>query len=69
MSFPFEMKDVIAPSLQILEVGAEPLVSRFDMKGTVLSQIHCAPQLSFSISLHHSGVCSSSFFIIFASET
>ncbi|KAK4759264.1 hypothetical protein SAY87_022395 [Trapa incisa] len=51
--------DVIFYDNQILEVGAAPVLSRFDMKGNVLSQIHCAPQLSFSISLHHSGVCSS----------
>ncbi|XP_031397624.1 THO complex subunit 6 [Punica granatum] len=49
-------QDVIFDDNQILEVGAEPVVSRFDMKGAILSQIQCAPRLAFSVSLHHSGV-------------
>ncbi|KAI3857977.1 hypothetical protein MKW92_045545 [Papaver armeniacum] len=39
----------------ILAVGAEPLLSRFDLNGMTLSQIQCAPQSAFSISLHPSG--------------
>lgn len=45
-------------SIQILAVGAEPVLTRFNMNGMVLSQIQCAPQSSFSLSLHPSGVCS-----------
>ncbi|KAL6585764.1 hypothetical protein OROMI_002408 [Orobanche minor] len=41
---------------QILAVGSEPLLSRLNMKGDILSQIQCAPQSAFSISLHPSGV-------------
>ncbi|KAF9612589.1 hypothetical protein IFM89_002185 [Coptis chinensis] len=40
---------------QILAVGAEPVLSRFDMNGTALSQINCAPQSGFSVSFHSSG--------------
>ncbi|KAL6005961.1 hypothetical protein ACLOJK_040006 [Asimina triloba] len=43
---------------QILAVGAEPFLTRFNISGTVLSQIQCAPQSAFSVSLHPSGVCS-----------
>ncbi|XP_048133996.1 ATP-dependent RNA helicase dbp-5-like [Rhodamnia argentea] len=49
-------QDVLFDDNQILEVGAEPLISRLDMNGAVLSQIHCAPQSVFSVSLHQSGV-------------
>ena len=41
---------------QILAVGTEPVVSRFDMNGDTISKIQCAPQSSFSVSLHSSGV-------------
>ncbi|KAL6507181.1 hypothetical protein OROHE_022080 [Orobanche hederae] len=41
---------------QILAVGSESLLSRLNMKGDILSQIQCAPQSAFSISLHPSGV-------------
>lgn len=44
-------------SFQILAVGAEPVLSRFTINGTVLSQIKCAPQSAFSVSIHSSGVC------------
>lgn len=48
----------MAPShYQILTVGAEPLLRRFDLNGALLSQIHCAPCSVFSISLHPAGVC------------
>ncbi|KAL9325868.1 hypothetical protein ACSQ67_006513 [Phaseolus vulgaris] len=40
----------------ILTVGTDPVVNRFDMNGTILSQIQCAPSSSFSISLHSAGV-------------
>lgn len=44
-------------SFQILAVGADPAVTRFDINGKILSQIQCAPQSAFSVSLHSSGVC------------
>lgn len=54
---------------QILAVGAEPFLSRFDMNGDTLSQIQCVPQSAFSISLHPSGVCSfQSFILLFESS-
>ncbi|GAB4837983.1 hypothetical protein Ancab_027510 [Ancistrocladus abbreviatus] len=49
-------QDLLFDNNQIIAVGAEPLVSRFDMDGTILSQIQCAPQSAFSASLHSSGV-------------
>lgn len=45
-------------AFQLLTVGADPLLKRFDMNGVILSQIQCAPQSAFSISLHPAGVCS-----------
>ncbi|TKW32847.1 hypothetical protein SEVIR_2G193900v4 [Setaria viridis] len=42
----------------ILAVGAEPVLSRFTINGTVLSQIKCAPQSAFSVSIHSSGMAS-----------
>ncbi|KAK6126787.1 hypothetical protein DH2020_039476 [Rehmannia glutinosa] len=41
---------------QILAVGAESLLTRLNMEGDILSQIQCAPQSAFSVSLHPSGV-------------
>jgi len=49
---------IIIFKMQILAVGAEPLLCRFDMNGVILSQIQCAPPSAFSVSLHPSGVCS-----------
>lgn len=49
---------IVISLFQILAVGAEPLLSRFDINGVILSQIQCAPQSAFSVSLHPSGVCS-----------
>ncbi|GMH04093.1 hypothetical protein Nepgr_005932 [Nepenthes gracilis] len=49
-------QDVLFDTNQIVTVGAEPLVSRFDMNGMNLSQIRCAPQSVFSVSRHLSGV-------------
>lgn len=43
---------------QILAVGASSMLSRMDMNGKILSQIRCAPESAFSVSLHQSGVCS-----------
>uniref|UniRef100_A0A0E0M0D7 Uncharacterized protein n=1 Tax=Oryza punctata TaxID=4537 RepID=A0A0E0M0D7_ORYPU len=40
----------------ILAVGAEPLLSRFSINGTLLSQIKCAPHSAFSVSIHSSGM-------------
>lgn len=44
-------------AFQILTVGADPILNRFDMNGAILSQIPCAPPSAFSISLHPAGVC------------
>ncbi|WJZ97765.1 hypothetical protein VitviT2T_016344 [Vitis vinifera] len=49
-------QDIVFDDNQILAVGAEPLLSRFDINGVILSQIQCAPQSAFSVSLHPSGV-------------
>jgi hypothetical protein len=43
--------------VQILAVGAEPVLSRITINGAVLSQIKCAPLSAFSVSIHSSGVC------------
>ncbi|KAJ8751076.1 hypothetical protein K2173_016257 [Erythroxylum novogranatense] len=50
------IQDVKFDDRQILAVGAEPLLSRFDISGAILSQIPCAPQSAFSVSVHPSGV-------------
>ncbi|GAV72992.1 WD40 domain-containing protein [Cephalotus follicularis] len=50
------IQDVSFDDNQILAVGAQPLLSRFHMNGMILSQIQCAPQSAFSVSLHPSGV-------------
>ncbi|GKV13970.1 hypothetical protein SLEP1_g24920 [Rubroshorea leprosula] len=50
------VQDVVFEDNQILAVGAEPLLSRYDINGTLISQIQCAPQSAFSVSLHQSGV-------------
>ncbi|XP_065851062.1 THO complex subunit 6 isoform X1 [Euphorbia lathyris] len=50
------IQDVVFDDNQILAVGAEPLLSRFDINGRILSQIPCAAQSSFSASMHTSGV-------------
>lgn len=49
-------QDVAFDDNQILAVGAEPVLSRFNMDGMVLSKIQCAPQSAFSVSVHPSGV-------------
>ncbi|KAJ0030418.1 hypothetical protein Pint_13423 [Pistacia integerrima] len=50
------IQDVTFENNQILAVGAEPLLSRFDINGMILSQIQCAAHSAFSVSLHPSGV-------------
>lgn len=50
------IQDILFDDNQIVAVGAEPLVSRYDMNGAILSQIQCFPQSAFSASLHPSGV-------------
>lgn len=52
-------------AFQILTVGADPILNRFDMNGAILSQIPCAPPSAFSISLHPAGVCSDSKLLVF----
>ncbi|XP_071736508.1 THO complex subunit 6 [Rutidosis leptorrhynchoides] len=50
------VQDICFDDNQILAVGAEPLLSRYDINGVMLSQIQCIPQSTFSVSLHPSGV-------------
>ncbi|XP_061988960.1 THO complex subunit 6-like [Rosa rugosa] len=51
------VQDVVFDENQILVVGAEPLLSRFEINEAILSQMQCAPpQSAFSVSLHTSGV-------------
>ncbi|CAL5401618.1 unnamed protein product [Camellia sinensis] len=50
------IQDISFDDNQILAVGAEPLLTRYDMNGAILSRIQCAPQSAFSISLHPAGV-------------
>lgn len=50
------VQDLLFDNNQILTVGADPILNRFDMNGAILSQIPCAPPSAFSISLHPSGV-------------
>ncbi|KVH93982.1 DNA/RNA helicase, DEAD/DEAH box type, N-terminal [Cynara cardunculus var. scolymus] len=40
----------------ILAVGAESVLSRYDINGAMLSQIQCVPRSAFSVSLHPSGL-------------
>ncbi|KAG7579739.1 WD40 repeat [Arabidopsis thaliana x Arabidopsis arenosa] len=56
ISIPAHVQDVMFDEKQILTVGAEPVLRRFDLNGALLSQIHCAPCSVFSISLHPAGV-------------
>ncbi|CAD6219561.1 unnamed protein product [Miscanthus lutarioriparius] len=50
------VQDLLFDKNQILAVGAEPVLSRLTINGTVLSQIKCAPQSAFSVSMHSSGI-------------
>ncbi|XAR67141.1 hypothetical protein NMG60_11013589 [Bertholletia excelsa] len=56
ISMHASVQDLIYDDSQILAVGAEPLLSRLNVNGVILSQIQCAPQSAFSVSLHPSGV-------------
>ncbi|KAF3597376.1 hypothetical protein DY000_02020373 [Brassica cretica] len=56
ISSPAHVQDVMFDEKQILSVGAEPLLRRFDLNGALLSQIQCAPSSAFSVSLHPTGV-------------
>ncbi|XP_076909525.1 eukaryotic initiation factor 4A-15-like [Bidens hawaiensis] len=50
------IQDICFDDNQILAVGAEPVLSRYDINGVMLSQIQCVPRSTFSVSLHLSGV-------------
>jgi translation initiation factor 4A/THO complex subunit 6 len=50
------VQDMLFDNNQILTVGADPILNRFDMNGVILSQIPCASPSAFSISLHPAGV-------------
>ncbi|KMS96849.1 hypothetical protein BVRB_8g199250 [Beta vulgaris subsp. vulgaris] len=53
---PTTCQDVVFDDNHILAVGASSMLSRMDMNGKILSQIRCAPESAFSVSLHRSGV-------------
>ncbi|XP_020423484.1 eukaryotic initiation factor 4A-2 isoform X3 [Prunus persica] len=42
------VQDVVFDENQVLAVGAEPLLCRYDINGAILSQMQCAPQSAFS---------------------
>ncbi|KAG6421087.1 hypothetical protein SASPL_117636 [Salvia splendens] len=50
------VQDALFDENHILAVGAEPLLTRLNMNGDIISQIKCAPTSAFSVSLHPSGV-------------
>ncbi|KAL1563340.1 THO complex subunit 6-like isoform X1 [Salvia divinorum] len=50
------VQDALFDENHILAVGAEPLLTRLNMNGDIISQIQCAPTSAFSVSLHPSGV-------------
>lgn len=50
------VQGVLFDDNQIMGVGSEPLLTRYDMNGNILSQVQCAPPSIFSIALHPSGV-------------
>uniref|UniRef100_A0A803MRN2 PB1-like domain-containing protein n=1 Tax=Chenopodium quinoa TaxID=63459 RepID=A0A803MRN2_CHEQI len=56
ISTPTTCQDVVFDDNHILTVGASSMLSRMDMNGKILSQIRCAPESAFSVSLHQSGV-------------
>ncbi|KAK6941357.1 WD40 repeat [Dillenia turbinata] len=49
------IQDLLFEDNQILTVGAEPLLTRIDINGGVVSQIQSASPSAFSVSLHPSG--------------
>ncbi|KNA12336.1 hypothetical protein SOVF_126850 [Spinacia oleracea] len=56
ISTPTTCQDLVFDDNHILAVGASSMLSRMDMNGKILSQIRCAPESAFSVSLHQSGV-------------
>ncbi|XP_076930781.1 eukaryotic initiation factor 4A-15-like [Bidens hawaiensis] len=50
------IQDICFDDNQMLAVGAEPVLSRYDINSVMLSQIQCVPRSTFSVSLHSSGV-------------
>ncbi|GJR05300.1 THO complex subunit 6 [Tanacetum coccineum] len=50
------IQDLCFDDNQILAVGAEPLLSRYDINGDMLSHMQCIPRSTFFVSLHQSGV-------------
>ncbi|KAH9616323.1 hypothetical protein KSS87_009396 [Heliosperma pusillum] len=58
ISAPTSCQDIAFDDNNILLVGASPILSRMDMNGKILSQIKCAPESAFSVSLHQPGVSS-----------
>ncbi|KAL9682021.1 hypothetical protein QQ045_013814 [Rhodiola kirilowii] len=50
------IQDVVFMDNQIMAVGTEHFLTKFNMDGDILSQVQCAPESAFSISLHSSGV-------------
>ncbi|KAJ3709272.1 hypothetical protein LUZ61_012977 [Rhynchospora tenuis] len=53
---PSPIQDVVFDNNQILAVGGEPVLSRYSINGSLISQVKCAPSSPFSVSLHPSGV-------------
>ncbi|ONK69202.1 uncharacterized protein A4U43_C05F20410 [Asparagus officinalis] len=49
-------QDLVFDDNQILAAGSEPLLTRFSINGTLLSQNQCAPQSVFSVCIHPSRV-------------
>ncbi|XP_074280737.1 THO complex subunit 6 [Silene latifolia] len=56
ISAPTSCQDIVFDDNNILLVGASPILSRMDMSGKILSQIKCAPESAFSVSLHQPGI-------------
>ncbi|KAK9697249.1 hypothetical protein RND81_08G024900 [Saponaria officinalis] len=56
ISAPTFCQDILFDDKNLLVVGASPILSRMDMSGKILSQIRCAPESAFSVSLHQSGI-------------
>uniref|UniRef100_A0A7N0TVV5 THO complex subunit 6 n=1 Tax=Kalanchoe fedtschenkoi TaxID=63787 RepID=A0A7N0TVV5_KALFE len=50
------IQDVVFMDSQIMTVGTGNLLKKFNIDGSILSQIQCAPVSAFSVSLHSSGV-------------
>ncbi|CAA6666126.1 unnamed protein product [Spirodela intermedia] len=44
------------PVQDILAVGSSPVLTRYSISGTVISQMHCAPKSAFSVSSRSSGL-------------